>query len=69
MRLIRRIRRRSFPPRELVEGYENEELVDTIFRKTVAYEPEGAHYAAAANHNPHGLSACKLSKRPGGPGC
>ena len=41
MHLIRRIRRRFFPPRELIEGYENEELVDTIFRKTIAYEPEG----------------------------
>jgi hypothetical protein len=25
----------------VIEGYENEELVDAIFRKTVAYEPEG----------------------------
>jgi hypothetical protein len=29
----------------------------------------GAHYAATANHNPHGLSACKRSKSRGGPGC
>ena len=25
----------------MIEGYENDELVETIFRKTVAYEPTG----------------------------
>jgi hypothetical protein len=29
------------PPRKVLEGYENDELVETIFRKTVAYEPAG----------------------------
>ena len=41
MNLIRRLRRKLFPPDQVIEGYENEELVDTIFRKTVAYEPRG----------------------------
>lgn len=39
--LVRRLRRRLFPPGQAIEGYENEELVDTIFRKTVAYDPKG----------------------------
>lgn len=41
MSLIRRLRRKLFPPGQAIEGYENEELVDTIFRKTVAYDPKG----------------------------
>jgi len=41
MSLVRRIRRRLFPPGQAIEGYENEELVDTIFRKTAAYDPKG----------------------------
>ncbi|WMT71084.1 hypothetical protein [Bradyrhizobium sp. Ash2021] len=41
MNLIQRVRRKLFPPRKVIEGYENEELVDTIFRKTLAYEPTG----------------------------
>lgn len=42
MRLVQRLRRRLFPPRQIIEGYENEELVDTIFRKTVSYRPDGS---------------------------
>ena len=41
MSLIRRLRRRLLPPDQVIEGYENAELVDTIFRKTVAYDPKG----------------------------
>jgi putative methyltransferase (TIGR04325 family) len=41
MNLIHKIRRKLFPPSEVVEGYENEELIETIFRKTIAYEPTG----------------------------
>lgn len=41
MSLIRRLRRRLFPPAQAIEGYENEELIDTIFRKTEVYEPVG----------------------------
>lgn len=41
MRLIQRLRRRLFPPRDVIEGYENEELIETIYRKTVAFRPEG----------------------------
>ena len=39
--IARKIRRKLFPPREAIEGYENDELVETIFRKTIAYEPSG----------------------------
>ena len=41
MNPIRRLRRKLFPPGQVIEGYENDELVDAIFRKTVAYEPSG----------------------------
>jgi hypothetical protein len=42
MSLIRRLSRRFFlPSGQAIEGYENDELVDTIFRKTVAYDPKG----------------------------
>ncbi|PIT04103.1 hypothetical protein TSA1_27510 [Bradyrhizobium nitroreducens] len=40
MSLIQRLRRRLFPPREAIEGYESEELVDIIFRKTIAFQGE-----------------------------
>jgi hypothetical protein len=40
MSLILRLRKRLFPPGQAIEGYENEALVDTIFRKTVAYDPK-----------------------------
>jgi putative methyltransferase (TIGR04325 family) len=39
--IAHKIRRKLFPPREAIEGYENDELVETIFRKTIAYEPSG----------------------------
>lgn len=38
MSLTQRLRRRLFPPRGTIEGYESEELVDIIFRKTIAYQ-------------------------------
>jgi putative methyltransferase (TIGR04325 family) len=41
MSLIQKLRRRLFPPREVIEGYESEELIETIYRKTVAFRPEG----------------------------
>ncbi|QWG24977.1 hypothetical protein KMZ93_08910 [Bradyrhizobium sediminis] len=34
--------RRRIQPLEKLEGYEQLKLVDVIFRKTEAYEPEGA---------------------------
>jgi len=40
MSLIQRLRRRLFPPRGAIEGYESEELVDIIFRKTITYQGE-----------------------------
>ncbi|BBO11164.1 MULTISPECIES: hypothetical protein [Bradyrhizobium] len=40
MNLMRRLRLRLFPPQGVIEGYENEELVETIFRKTVAFQAE-----------------------------
>lgn len=39
MDFVRRVKRRLFPPGEVIEGYENADLVETIFRKTVAYVP------------------------------
>src|SRR5436190_21397150 len=39
--LVRRLRRKLFPPREVIEGYEHDQLVETIFQKTKAYKPEG----------------------------
>ncbi|MCA6107823.1 hypothetical protein [Bradyrhizobium cenepequi] len=41
MTLLQKLRRKLFPPREVIEGYENQELVETIFRKTIAYDPDG----------------------------
>ncbi|MFH0299693.1 hypothetical protein AAFX91_21160 [Bradyrhizobium sp. 31Argb] len=41
MTLIQRVKRKLFPPREVIEGYESEELVETIFHKTIAYDPTG----------------------------
>jgi hypothetical protein len=40
-RIIRGLQRRLFPAREIIEGYEHADLVETIFQKTVAYEPQG----------------------------
>lgn len=37
-RLFRRFRKK---PSEIIEGYEHPELIDVIFRKTIAYRPEG----------------------------
>lgn len=34
-----RLRRRLFPPKEKLFGYENRELVDVIVQKTIAYRP------------------------------
>ena len=39
--IVRRLRRRLFPPREVIEGYEQAELVETIFQKTKAHDPRG----------------------------
>jgi putative methyltransferase (TIGR04325 family) len=41
MALMQRLKRKLFPPREVIEGYESEELVETIFDKTIAYDPAG----------------------------
>ncbi len=41
MTLMQRVKRKLFPPREVIEGYESEELVETIFNKTIAYDPTG----------------------------
>lgn len=42
MKLVQRVGRKLFKPREVIEGYENAELVETIFLKTVNYNP-GSH--------------------------
>ena len=39
--LVRRLRRKLLPPRRVIEGYEHDQLVETIFQKTRAYQPEG----------------------------
>ncbi|MGY4624433.1 putative methyltransferase (TIGR04325 family) [Bradyrhizobium sp. USDA 4486] len=41
MDFVQRAKRKLFPPREVIEGYENPELVETIFLKTINYEPSG----------------------------
>lgn len=41
MNFMQKVRRKLFPPTEVIEGYENPELVETIFRKTASYEPVG----------------------------
>ncbi|WBL78790.1 hypothetical protein I3J27_38670 [Bradyrhizobium xenonodulans] len=41
MNFIQKIKRKLFLPREVIEGYENPELVETIFLKTVNYKPDG----------------------------
>jgi hypothetical protein len=40
-RLVARLKRRLMPPSEIVDGYEHPELVDVVFRKTMAYDPQG----------------------------
>ena len=38
--LLEKVRRRVLPPKETLEGYDQPELVDVIFKKTLAYEAE-----------------------------
>src|SRR3954471_560356 len=40
--MIAKVARRLFPPSEALEGYEHPELVEVVFRKTLAYQPDGA---------------------------
>ncbi|MET4197519.1 hypothetical protein [Bradyrhizobium sp. LA6.12] len=40
MTFIQRVKRKLLPPREVVQGYENPELVETIFLKTINYSPD-----------------------------
>jgi putative methyltransferase (TIGR04325 family) len=40
-KIVSSITRRLFPPSQTIEGYEHSELVDVIFRKTLAYRPDG----------------------------
>jgi hypothetical protein len=41
MGLISAVARRLFPPTETIDGYDQPELIEIIFRKTLAYEPKG----------------------------
>jgi len=41
MKLVAKIKRRLFPPPTILDGYEQPELIDVIFRKTLAYVPQG----------------------------
>ena len=40
-KIVSSITRRLFPPSQTIEGYEHSELVDVIFRKTLAYRTDG----------------------------
>ena len=40
MNIVQRVKRKLFQPREIIEGYENPELVETIFLKTINYKPD-----------------------------
>lgn len=44
IRLLKRLSRRFFPPSAKIEGYEDPELVDLIFRKTINYHPPKAEW-------------------------
>ena len=39
--LVRRLRRKLAPPRQVIEGYEHDQLVETVFQKTKAFQPAG----------------------------
>lgn len=41
MNFVQRVRRKIFPPAEIIEGYEDPELVETIFLKTITHKPSG----------------------------
>jgi putative methyltransferase (TIGR04325 family) len=45
---LARLRRRLFPPKEIIEGYDQPELVELIFKKSQAYEPEQADWPLIA---------------------
>ncbi|UPT88383.1 hypothetical protein HAP41_0000004395 [Bradyrhizobium barranii subsp. apii] len=40
MTFVQRVKRKLLPPREVIQGYENPELVETIFLKTINYNPD-----------------------------
>lgn len=42
MSIVQKLRRRFSRPKQIIEGYENPDLVETIFLKTVNYTPSGA---------------------------
>lgn len=39
MNIVQRVKRKFLRPKEVIEGYENPELVETIFLKTINYKP------------------------------
>lgn len=41
-KIMSAVARRLFPPSESIEGYDHPELLEVIFRKTVAYDPSSA---------------------------
>ncbi|QOG23484.1 hypothetical protein [Bradyrhizobium sp. SEMIA] len=41
MNFVRRVKRKFFRPRQVIEGYEDPELVETIFLKTINHTPQG----------------------------
>lgn len=44
MNLVQRVKRKFVRPVETIEGYENPELVETIFLKTINYKPSGGDW-------------------------
>ncbi|MCK1741221.1 hypothetical protein IVA80_10150 [Bradyrhizobium sp. 139] len=38
---VQRVKRKLLPPQEVIQGYENPDLVETIFLKTISYNPGG----------------------------
>lgn len=49
MRIVSTLRRRFFPPAVAIEGYEHPELVDVVFRKTLAYQRSEAVWPETAS--------------------
>ncbi len=39
--IVRHLRRKLFPPQEIIHGYEHADLINTVFHKTRTYDPRG----------------------------
>ncbi|UPT96136.1 hypothetical protein J4G48_0045085 [Bradyrhizobium barranii subsp. apii] len=63
MTFVQRVKRKLLPPREVIQGYENPELVETIFLKTINYNPDSDWPLAAGRGHKHG-SGFRRRRRP-----